>query len=145
MLQRMRRRRARKKALHASLNNPKDLFWDAVWIQPEDIIREVNLKTKPHAAACLCIATTTGRQLVYYIFARVSKLQGRAHKHRAATTSVWSFLCFAMLHAHVHSKPVCLHLDVAVGLPLQAPCKATKHNLLMLSCLCGTASFTAAL
>lgn len=42
MLQRIRRRRARKAALHASLKNPKDLFWDAVWIQPEDIIREVN-------------------------------------------------------------------------------------------------------
>lgn len=49
----MRRRRARKKALHASLKNPKDLFWDAVWIQPEDIIREVKI---PHVAPCCNIS-----------------------------------------------------------------------------------------
>ncbi|KAL3155183.1 hypothetical protein ABBQ32_013123 [Trebouxia sp. C0010 RCD-2024] len=40
LLQRIRHRRMRKRSLHASLQNPKDLFWDAVWIQPEDIIRE---------------------------------------------------------------------------------------------------------
>ncbi|KAL0048262.1 hypothetical protein WJX82_011336 [Trebouxia sp. C0006] len=33
-------RRRKKKTLHESLRNPKDLFWDAVWIEPEDIIRE---------------------------------------------------------------------------------------------------------
>lgn len=43
LLQRIRHRRMRKRALHASLRNPKDLFWDAVWVQPEDIIREVTL------------------------------------------------------------------------------------------------------
>lgn len=37
----VRSRRKKTKALHASLMNPKDLFWDAVWIEPEDIIREV--------------------------------------------------------------------------------------------------------
>ncbi len=35
-------RRRKKKTLHQSLQNPKDLFWDAVWIEPEDIIREVS-------------------------------------------------------------------------------------------------------
>ena len=35
-------RRRKKKTLHESLQNPKDLFWDAVWIEPEDIIREVS-------------------------------------------------------------------------------------------------------
>jgi len=35
-------RRRKKKTLHESLQKPKDLFWDAVWIEPEDIIREVS-------------------------------------------------------------------------------------------------------
>ena len=39
-------KRKQKKSLHASLQNPKDLFWDAVWIEPEDIIREVSLNCK---------------------------------------------------------------------------------------------------
>ena len=34
-------KRAKKKSLHKALQNPTDLFWDAVWIEPEDIIREV--------------------------------------------------------------------------------------------------------
>lgn len=56
LLQRIRHRRMRKRSLHASLQNPKDLFWDAVWIQPEDIIREVTLDCHvlPVQAAAVC-------------------------------------------------------------------------------------------
>lgn len=35
------RKRGKKKTLKQALQNPTDLFWDAVWIEPEDIIREV--------------------------------------------------------------------------------------------------------
>ena len=47
-------RRKKKKTLHESLQNPKDLFWDAVWIEPEDIIREVShvvCEQRGHCAA----------------------------------------------------------------------------------------------
>ncbi len=47
-------RRRKKKTLHESLQNPKDLFWDAVWIEPEDIIREVShlvCEQRGHCAA----------------------------------------------------------------------------------------------
>ena len=53
----MRRRRMEKRVLHAGLHKPKDLFWDAVWIQPEDIIREVT----PHTGTLgnnLCLVAT---------------------------------------------------------------------------------------
>lgn len=42
----MHRRRMEKRALHACLHNPKELFWDAVWIRPGDVITEVI----PHTA-----------------------------------------------------------------------------------------------
>ena len=54
LLQRIRHRRMRKRALHASLQNPKDLFWDAVWIQPEDIIREVTLNCHALPSVQMC-------------------------------------------------------------------------------------------
>lgn len=34
-------KRKKKQTLKQALQNPTDLFWDAVWIEPEDIIREV--------------------------------------------------------------------------------------------------------
>ena len=49
-------RRHKKKNLHESLVNPTDLFWDAVWIEPEDIIREVS--------HCV-LMTTMNQQLVF--------------------------------------------------------------------------------
>ena len=60
LLQRIRHRRMRKRALHASLQNPKDLFWDAVWIQPEDIIREVTLycHALPSVQLCVCVCVS---------------------------------------------------------------------------------------
>ena len=45
-------RRKKKKTLHDSLQNPKDLFWDAVWIEPEDIIREVSHLVCEHRELC---------------------------------------------------------------------------------------------
>ncbi len=45
-------RRRKKKTLHESLRNPKDLFWDAVWIEPEDIIREVSHLVCDHRQLC---------------------------------------------------------------------------------------------
>lgn len=59
MLQQRWHRRKRKKALHASLKNPRDLYWDAVWIEPEDIMGEVTshglcLDAAAASMACFC-------------------------------------------------------------------------------------------
>lgn len=72
MIQRIRRRRMRKRALHASLQNPKDLFWDAVWIQPEDIIREVNMLKTSWQDFAICNWVRGSVSYLFYAYTKGS-------------------------------------------------------------------------